>query len=319
MTTAALEQAVLREITARAPTLGLDPAALRATYVINPGGFVTDNFTVTDGACAVHVKLTTDATQQRELERWAGVGARLSERYHAPRILDRISVGDHHGLIFEWVPGRALPEDAPVELVDEVVEVARALHADRELASVLGPPRPIRDTFLGYYIGICEGDLTEAVAVGSPPFVDEDLFAWMRAEVARLRAACERSSAFDGTTATPIHGDLWPGNVLVAEDGRWWIVDWDDMSIGDPVHDIALLCFEAVHEDVSPERWLDAFDAAAQERFALMMRATSLIGVVDSLADWVEAAKVPEHVEAVRAGKERDHRWCLERHRALYP
>ena len=51
----------------------------------------------------------------------------------------------------------------------------------------------------------------------------------------------------------------------------------------------------------------------------MFQRAFVLDMVIDPLADWVAAEFSPEHVEEVRAEKERVHKEALAKYRTLYP
>ena len=294
---------------------GLARDRVEATYVLNPGGFVTANFRVTDGARAVHVKISFAEEDKAKLRRWESVGDLLTRRYAAPAVLGWIDLGEGAGLVFEGLDGAVRHDEVPEPQLTAVLSTARELHRDRELAALLGPARPMRESFIEYFVRICETDLSENEVL--PPFVDDATRAWMEEEVAALRAACEASPAFDGFVDTPIHGDLWPGNVLIAPDGSWRILDWDDLAIGDPVLDCALLTFGTT-EGARSRELFPAEDEAFHQRFDLAIRGTMLIGVVDSLADWIEAAASPDLMEQVRATKQRDHEYCLDRYRARY-
>ena len=81
---------------------------------------------------------------------------------------------------------------------------------------------------------------------------------------------------------------------------------------------LALLLWSARDAGADLAHWLGARDAAFSARFDLSCRGTLLLGVVDSLADWVEAAKAPPHAAQARAAKEAHHRWSLARYRALH-
>ncbi len=56
-----------------------------------------------------------------------------------------------------------------------------------------------------------------------------------------FQAVRARLSLVAGSRMTFGHGDLWAGNVLVAEDGRVFIVDWARAGPLDPARDLAIL------------------------------------------------------------------------------
>ena len=139
----------------------------------------------------------------------------------------------------------------------------------------------------------------------------------MRAETDFLRRVALESAAFDEPVSSAIHGDLWFGNVLIDND-RWWIIDWDDLKIGDPAHDMSLILFTALDNSRSASRWLSDRDAAFAERFQLYARAALLTFVIDPIADWIFAESFPDVRDASRAHREALHRWALARYRNLY-
>jgi thiamine kinase-like enzyme len=116
-----------------------------------------------------------------------------------------------------------------------------------------------------------------------------------------------------------IHGDVWCDNVMIGP-GKIWLIDWDDLRIGDPVVDAAILLYGSYGSDLGA--WAGAWPPQDQDeatRFEVALRAQALDAVIDVLADWVEAAKAPDHVDGVRADKEAAHRSALAQYRDLYP
>jgi hypothetical protein len=233
-------------------------------------------------------------------------------------LLGQIEVGGRYGIVLERLPGVSPPPPTPHHTLREIVSTLNALHKDRELAALIGGAScPARDAILQYHIPMCDDDLDSIEPALPLPFVDRAMGTWMRAETASLRSKALQSAAFDELVTSPIHGDLWFGNVLVQGDA-WWIIDWDDLKIGDPVHDLSLILFPSLGSAHSAEAWLGARDAAFMERFDLYTRAALLTFVIDPLADWIEAESFPEVRDAARAHREQLHRWALERYVELY-
>jgi Ser/Thr protein kinase RdoA (MazF antagonist) len=94
---------------------------------------------------------------------------------------------------------------------------------------------------------------------------------------------------------TLVHGDLNPGNVLLA-DGRAVIFDWSDACVADPIVDVALLLFQ-IEDEAARAVLLDAYaDArslprselraifAASEANAYLHQAESYRAICDALA-----------------------------------
>lgn len=317
MRLAELTAAVEEHFRADADRYRLDPEKVSATYVLNPGGFVNASFTVTDGDVSYHLKLSLGPHEIGTLWRWFGLRAPLATRYHAPPVVAWIALADTHaeGLLFPHL--ERVPADVARDpgLLTDVVATLDALHGDEELAASLGAPVPARASLLDTFVERFTSDLDEVLLAEVPPFVDDGTFAWMRGETARLADDVARDAAFDVACASPVHGDPWPHNVLVAGD-RWYLTDWDDLRIGDPALDLAILTWPLVRAGLEPD--LGARDDAFRARLATYARANLLDEVIDSLADWVEAEAAPAHRDAVRAEKEALHREALERYRARY-
>jgi aminoglycoside phosphotransferase (APT) family kinase protein len=317
-----LAEVLRADLPALAPELKLE-TPLDVAYVPNLGGLVNANFTVTTPSRAYHLKLAADADSKQQLRNWQRVGAQLADRYRAPRMLGWIDVPgtDWSGAVFERAPGASPARAIPARVLEQMVPLVDALHADEQLASLVsdgGPPPRARDTFLAYHTRICRSDLEELTEDDAfPPFVDDALVGWMRDEVARLGDIASSSDAFAERVTSVIHNDLWFGNVVIDGDD-WWIVDWDRVALGDPAHDLSMLLFTALDDGADPSRWLAGRDDAFVERFELGRRAMLLDFVVDSLADWAEADAVPSVADATRANREQFHRWALARYRALY-
>jgi aminoglycoside phosphotransferase (APT) family kinase protein len=108
-----------------------------------------------------------------------------------------------------------------------------------------------------------------------------------------------------------VHGDLWAGNILVVG-SRFFIVDWDDLAVGDPLKDYVDLT-QGAHVEVPGEG-----NAAAAERLALWRRARLLLELVDPLADWSEAGSVLADPTSVRAAKRSAHEAAKRTYLEIY-
>ena len=183
------------------------------------------------------------------------------------------------------------------------------------------------------YIDRFDEDLLSIVG-DLPPFVPLSLLDWMMGETRELEGLARDLPAFQQPAGAPIHGDLWPGNILVTPDERFFIIDWDDLFLGDPALDYSILLGPLLLN--GPFRKNDPFrkngalsqteiehllpgGADFRERFNLYLRALLLDQVIDSLADWVEAAFAPQHQSDLRSAKERAHQEALALYRQLYP
>jgi Ser/Thr protein kinase RdoA (MazF antagonist) len=306
---------VRAHFTGHAAEWNLRPELLRVEYVPSPGGFGPMNFAVLDGRSAYHVKLSETPGQ---LSAWMGCAERLAAKYRAPRLLARMEIAGRQGAVFERLPGETPDRSMTTPVFDEIVALLNVLHGDAELAALLdGAARSARNTLLDYHITMCEEDLDEMDGSLPLPFVDGAAVTWMREEMHALRRLALSSTAFDAPVSSPIHGDLWFGNVLV-DGARWWIIDWDDLKIGDPAHDLSLLLFTEIDGPAAAARWLRGRDAAFTERFHLYARAALLTFVIDPIADWIAAQEFPDVRNEARRHREALHRWALDRYRAMY-
>lgn len=292
---------------------------VEARYVLNWGGFVNYSYRIADGRRAYHLKLALGGDAQASLRRWYEVRHLLAP-YHTPRIVDWVELGDAAGMLFEVVPGTV--PTLTTEVVDALVPALSALFADQALAAALAGPHAVtaRDAFMDSFHERFTEDL-RGIGEAPPPFVDAALLAWMHDEVARLRTDVGACSAFDERLVTPVHGDLWLNNIHWVDRNEWYLLDWDDVRIGDSAADVAALLGPASH-DLRPlklvERVQGALTPSQRARLPLLGRATLLDWVIDPLSDWVEAEASPEHAETVRAEKERVHREALGVYRGLY-
>ncbi|MEL6510438.1 MAG: phosphotransferase [Pseudomonadota bacterium] len=52
-----------------------------------------------------------------------------------------------------------------------------------------------------------------------------------------------KDTEFTGTSKL-LHGDFWPGNLILANNRIAAVLDWEDAAIGDPLSDVACTCLE---------------------------------------------------------------------------
>jgi hypothetical protein len=301
------------------------PRDARVEHVPNWGGFVNASFRLVGRGETVRLKLAHDPDGIADLRRWEGFAPFLEARYAAPRWRRWIRVPGtiYEGAVFDWIPG-ASPVHRTPDLVARVGDVLDRLHADANFAERLrgrDSPATCRDVFLS----ILDRRLREDVRLvepARPAFVSDGDFARMRAEVDGLARAVRESKAFDLPATAACHSDLWIENVVVGDDGRLWILDWDRVDVGDPVFDWATLLgplrreAAAARVEEAPPRVLA--DPLARERFEAYARAGLLDVVVDGLADWVDAPALGEGVEAMRREKQASIEGGWEAYRARY-
>jgi thiamine kinase-like enzyme len=169
------------------------------------------------------------------------------------------------GLLQRQVDGRTANFCDNPFLVEQLIELVSRLHKDAEIRSNLntsGSEKTCLDHFVETYIDRFNADLQEIAAV-QPSFVSASLLKWMRNETERLLAKADSAPAFHNPAGDPVHGDLNEGNVLVTPN-YWFIVDWDDLALGDPAVEFAY-CFgpwfiKVVNGLSSPSRiWMTVF------------------------------------------------------------
>jgi len=319
-----IEERIKAELTARAGGLGLDANALEIRYVLNWGGFVNRSYHVTDGTRRLHLKLAGEPEYVDGLRRWRRVAGLLAARYHAPRMLAWLHVigTPLEGPVFEHIDGTTAQARTPA-LLRATAPLLSQLHGDAELAAHLAaesPPPRCRDTFTDTFIRRFREDL-EHVRKHPIPFVPAATVDWIEHEADTLEREAETRPEFVEPADAPIHADLWLGNLLEGTHGRVWVLDWDDLTLGDPALDWAAL-LGPTRGDVSLSGHAtlpaEAREPGLAERLPLYARATLLDWILDPLADWIEADVSPGHAAKVRAEKERIHRAALACYRATY-
>jgi len=332
-----LSAIVTRHVRQRSAALGLESSHLRVNYVLNPGGFVNASFQIGDGRRTYHLKLADAPHRVARLRRWYALREPLQASYRAPHVVDWIDLPEAgcHGMLFEQLAGRHPRFCRAPALLGTVFALAVQLHRDAELTDRLTPllagdaervPATHGESFVDGYVDRFRVDL-EHVAADRPAFVSPETLAWMQNETEALAQAAT-DPAFATPAMAPVHGDLNELNVLVAARRRWYVLDWDDLTLGDPALDYAMLLWPAICDRLlaSTAAWRAALPASVapppdpvlDERIALYLRAQSLDEVVDSLANYLDASASAEHRDQVRAQTRREHVDALRRYRAQY-
>jgi aminoglycoside phosphotransferase (APT) family kinase protein len=303
-----------------APSFGAEPTI---AYLTNWGGFVNGCFRVRGDGRDAFVKLAWEAQAIAALRRWERFAPTLHERHAAPRMVGWLRLGGtaYEGPVLDWVEGEVPRRDE--RLVGGVAAALARLHADADLAARLretDAPRTCRDV---YFAGIGERFVEDLRFLDGEalPVALADLEETRR-EVLDLASRVAGDRAFDEEASAPIHGDLWLENLVRARSGGLVVLDWDGLALGDPVVDWATFLGPtradprpASLDDVpGSSRWSDA----SRSRFHLYARAGLLDGVVDGLADWVDARVLGERAGEIRAEKERAVRAMLAAYRETF-
>jgi thiamine kinase-like enzyme len=300
-------QHIVRYFGSRADEFGLNRPTLKAERVLNWGGFGTHSYRVSDGKKSVHVKLAAD---QVDMRRWLTVHDLLEDKYRAPRVLAWADLPgtSFGGIVFEHIEGETWNTAAHPTLFHEVRSLLDQLHGDKNVAEFIrGGPRSYRQCWELRYREQFEEDL-KTVTGCRPASVTDDRLIWMEQEAKKVLALGADCDAFKGMTRSPCHWDLWPNNVMVEEGGRWWVLDWDSLAVGDEAEDYATLVWPFVCEHGKDwrEMLVGGWDGPFAARMDLHLRSITLDYVIDVLADWAEC-DVPEWREEVRRRKEAEH------------
>ena len=281
--------ALSAHLAARADHYSLDSETLRLKPFSYSGVEATRSFMAHDHARAVHVKLW-HTEQQAVRERWLAVQDILESRHNAPRVIDTVDLPevDATGLVFEHIEG---VHPFGRAATDRLLRSARRLHADEELGRKLGfsnEPTTVGQYFEDLHIRMLVKDISIIEAASPNSMVDNSLITWMKRETHELKHTARNSAAFAIDARWPTHGDLYEGNTLLTDDGGWYVFDWDDLALGDPVADYIIVLRKSARRDPAFD-WrsfrVEATDKGFGERMRFYARASLLYIVVDGLAE----------------------------------
>jgi fructosamine-3-kinase len=253
-------------------------------------------FRVRVGEDRLWAKVAADREEAARLSTWAELAGLLSDRHGAPPVLDVLSVDGRTTILCAHIDAAPGSRTALHQRYDEAAELLAGLHADRELAELLGGPTTTAASFRSVWLDRFEADLD--IIEG---YVAKDLHAYLSEEVDVVAGLVDE---LDDEVHSAVHGDPWHENFLVSSE-RLWLLDWEALAVGDPVVDDAILLHDAVGSD--PPRWPDG------PAYAVGRRALMLDAVVDVAADWVENTD-----PLVRGAKEAAYRAGLEVYRAAF-
>ncbi len=229
------------------------------------------SFAVTVGRRRFWAKVAADDDADWPLTTWSRVADVLAERHAAPPVLEVLAIGGRTALLFPFIDAPVATRAMLHERYDEAQSILTGLHSDVALADLLGTPTTTAGCFRKVWLERFVADLD--VIEG---YVGKDLHAYLSDEVDELGALVD---ALDIPARSAVHGDPWHENFLVAPD-RLWLLDWEDLAVGDPAMDDAILRHDAVGTD--PHHWPD------DPVHAVARRALMLDAVIDVAADWVE-------------------------------
>lgn len=211
----ALVRAVLREQCA-------DLAGLALTEV--DGGWGNMTWRLGDDLAVRMPRIERDPALLRREQRWLPTLARsLPLPTPVPvRVGEPSARFPYPWTVVEWVPGE--PADrSPMQRADGLAGFLRALHREAPADAPAGSKRAVPPAAIA-------GDFDHWVRVlGARP------------EVAAARRVWQQAVAAPGWGRPPVwvHGDLHPANVVVANGTLCGVLDFEEMSAGDPAADLA--------------------------------------------------------------------------------
>jgi aminoglycoside phosphotransferase (APT) family kinase protein len=286
MTTSARVRQALEEVLGRTAV---------ATHRHNHTGTDKLSFEVLVGGERLWVKVAANDEEDAGLKTWASVAAQLADRHGAPPVLDVLEVAGRTGLLFPFLDGEVASHATVRDRYAEVQAVLDGLHSDRDLAERLGGPSTSAEVFRYVWVSRFDADL-EIIA----GYVAPDIHEYLSAEVEALTGLVD---SLDERVHVAMHGDPWHENLMFGPE-RVWLLDWEELSVGDPVVDDAILLMDA--------RGARGADWPPGARFDVARRSLMLDAAVDSAADWVQNSD-----PSIQAWKEKAYLDGLEAYRAF--
>lgn len=132
-------------------------------------------------------------------------------------------MGDRPAILKKWISGE-VQEPLPASLLPDAGRILAQLHA-------LSPHPPgLEDIPTG------TRRLSSTHMAEIPRFADRDFAIWLSSWLDRVQsveAGRERRS-------TVVHGDLFADNVVVRQDGHLSVLDWETISLDDPLLDLGM-------------------------------------------------------------------------------
>ncbi|WP_405539129.1 phosphotransferase [Streptomyces antimycoticus] len=132
-------------------------------------------------------------------------------------------LGDRPVILKKWIPGE-VRQPLPVPHLPEAGRILARLHA-----------LSLRSLGCGD-IPVGARRLSSNHMAEIPRFADGDFAAWLTDWLDRVRAV----EAENERPSRVVHGDLLVDNVIVREDGRLSVLDWETISLDDPLLDLGM-------------------------------------------------------------------------------
>ena len=204
------------------------------------GGITNRNFVATVDGRRVVVRLPGERTELLCIDRVneAEAARRAADLGIGPGIAGVLpEVGT---LVSDFVAGRHLDPEPFNERIAEVVPLLQRFHDSGELQGAF----PIHR--------VVEWHARDAAANGVQP---PPVFDRLHEQSLRIEAAFGQSP----TPAVPCHNDLLPGNVLFADDGRAWLLDFEYAGMNDRFFDLGNLSVNCGLDEAGDEELLRCY------------------------------------------------------------
>lgn len=311
-------------------SLGLNGSEIEVNYIWNPGGFVNQSYRLSDGVIVRHVKFAQERNAPR-LKQRAMISRYLTNNYYAPNLIEEVTQevipGYSYGLVFDFIMGKPLSSISnPIPVIEKVLKALNQLHTDSEIKKVIASEviaQSYSEAFTQEYITRFEEDLqvirSEKHLLN---FVTEDSLDWFDTEVEVLRQMASQNPSFQKKATDVVHNDMNWHNVLSDDSNDFWVIDWDDLTVnGDAAMDYSVLLWPLYNS----KDWLfwkkKVIRLAGNEifeRIEFYFRAKLLDDVIDVLADYIEAEKIPQFKEMTQKRAKEIHLRAYPEYLRLY-
>ncbi|MCC9690577.1 phosphotransferase [Streptomyces sp. MNU103] len=134
-----------------------------------------------------------------------------------------IPVGDRLLVLKKWIAG-TVQQPLPLALLTEAGDLLARLHA-------LAPNAEGLDD-----VPVAARRLSPEHLAVIPGFDDQDFAQWLTSRLGRVRDA----EADNLRAPCLIHGDLFDDNLIVRDDGGLSVLDWETISLDDPLLDLGM-------------------------------------------------------------------------------
>ncbi|MGI8854410.1 MAG: phosphotransferase [Thermomicrobiales bacterium] len=189
--------------------------------ITRPSAGNNDAFIATHGDRRVFLKFDVDGAALD----------RLAELHVAPALLGSGIVNNRSYIIQEYLEGSSPDREWFRRHIPELAQFIRRYHADAELTRLLMPLNPIP-----YADHIREK--VEELAAGMQRAQTTPLHTSQAADA--FRQFARQAARLPPAALVPTHADPNNTNFLLVRD-RFYLIDWDDISLSDPLRDTGLL------------------------------------------------------------------------------